>query len=101
MKETEKKQWERARSTEAKIDCRDNVRFILSDETGVLQFKSFDIVNTPQCAEVAVELRKHLVGRPLQEIDMDAIRSVKCPHDNGSCIETAVKIIEENIDFFS
>ena len=100
MKKTERKQRKQIPLAETEMDCKDNVRFILSDETGVLQFKSFDIVNMPQCAEVAVELKKHLIGRPLQQIDMDAIRLVQCPHDNGSCIEAAAKIIEENIDFF-
>jgi len=81
--------------------CKDNVRFTLSDEGGVLKFKSFDIVDTPACAGLAEELRKYLLGRPLPEIDMRIVRSMRCPNDDGLCHDVIARIIEENVDFFS
>jgi hypothetical protein len=96
-----KKRDEKFESSIGEKECRDNVRFSLSDETGVLKFKSFDIVNTPDCAKLAEELREYLLARPLREIDISLVRSMECPHERGHCIEAVAKVIEEHIEFFT
>ena len=83
------------------LECKDNVRFSLSDEKGYLSFKTFDIVSMPDCAELAEELRKYLLGRPLNEIDVDFIRSKECPRNVGMCIKQIAEVIQEHIEFFS
>ena len=66
----------------------------LSDRTGVLRVKAFDIVEAPECRELAESLRQHLLGMPLAEIDTKAIREVPCS-GGGLCGRTVADIIEE------
>ena len=90
---------ERAENDEA-LECKDNVRFSLSDESGYLSFKSFDIINTPECGKLARGLREYLLGRPLNEIDIDFIRSRECPHEKGLCVKQITAVIAEHLEFF-
>ena len=66
------------------MDCRDKVRLSVSDETGVMRVKRFNIVNAPGCREFADRVRELLVGRPLHDIDPDEIRKMPCSGD-GLC----------------
>jgi hypothetical protein len=101
MMAEKKKRDKRSESSVGEKECRDNVRFSLSDETGVLKFKTFDIVNTPDCARLAEELRKYLLARPLREIDVTFVRSMECPQKRGYCIEAVARVLEEHIEFFT
>lgn len=76
-------------------DCRDKVRFALSDSTGTLRFTDFDIVDAPECREVAQKLRGQLLGRPLADLDLDYIRGLSCG-GNGQCIRDIVSVIEDH-----
>lgn len=100
MKEEDGKIQRQACTARGDIDCKDSVRFTLSDEAGFLKFKDFDIVNTPECAKLAEEIRKYLLTRPLREIDINVIRSMQCPNHRGLCIETVARAIEENLELF-
>jgi hypothetical protein len=75
-------------------DCRNRVRFALSDSTGVLRFTDFDIVDAPECREVAKTLKAYLVGRPLAELDLDHIRGLSCG-GNGQCVRDVADEIED------
>jgi hypothetical protein len=74
--------------------------FHLSDENSYLNFKTFDIVNTPECGDLAKELREYLLNRPLNEIDIDFVRSRKCSHKKGFCVRPIAAVIEEHLKFF-
>ena len=75
-------------------DCRNKVRFALSDSTGTLRFTDFGIVDAPECREVAGTLKEYLLGRPLAELDLDHIRRLTCP-GNGQCIRDIANAIED------
>ncbi len=77
-------------------DCRDKVRFVLSDKTGALRFTDFEIVNAPECNGVARTLREYLLGQPLAELDLGYIREMTCT-GNGQCIRDIVSVIEDTL----
>ena len=81
-------------------DCRNKVRFVLSDKTGTLRFTDFDIVNAPECGEVAGPLKEYLLGRPLTGIDLGYIRQLTCP-GNGQCIRDIVDVIENSLSILA
>ena len=74
--------------------CLDKVRFSLSDASGVLRFKSFDIIDAPECQEIAEELRSYLVGRPRSQVDVDYIRNLRCP-GSGLCMVRIAEVVAE------
>ena len=75
-------------------DCEDKVRYSLSDKSGAIRFEKFDIVGAPKCAPVAAALRDLLLGRSLEEIDVEELEKMSCP-GRGECIQAAVNIITE------
>jgi hypothetical protein len=75
-------------------DCRDKVRFSLSDKSGALRFERFDIVDQPECRRTLDDLRAILLGRPLLEIDLAEIKRISCPHGDH-CMRAVSEIIEE------
>ena len=74
--------------------CLDKVRFSLSDASGDLRFKSFDIIDAPECRQIAEGLRDYLVGRPLSEVDVDHIRHLSCP-GSGLCMVRIAEVVAE------
>jgi hypothetical protein len=76
------------------VDCRDRVRLSVSDETGVMRVKRFNIAGAPECGEFADRLREMLLGRPLHDIDPDEIRGMSCRGD-GLCGRAVADIIVE------
>jgi len=74
--------------------CLDKLQFTLSDESGVLRFKSFDIADAPECWQIAKTLRQYLVGRALDDVDVDYIRSLSCS-GSGVCIEKIATVVAE------
>jgi len=80
-------------------ECYDKIRFSLSDERGVLRFERFEIVDAPECWEVEQEVRSHLVGRPLTDVDLTYLRSLTCNGD-GACTRAVVQVIEEHQQMF-
>ena len=66
----------------------------LSDESGVLRFKSFDIADAPDCWKMAKTLRHYLVGRALSDVDVNYIRNLSCSGD-GVCIERVADVVAE------
>ncbi|MBW2264228.1 MAG: hypothetical protein JRG91_19865 [Deltaproteobacteria bacterium] len=81
-------------------ECVDRIRFVLSDRTGVLRVEDFDIVDAPQCSALAEALKTHLVGRPVAEIDLDHIRSLRCSGD-AACMRAIVDAIVEYHEMFA
>ena len=81
-------------------ECTDRMRFALSDKTGVLRVVEFDIVDVPQCGEFAGVLKQYLIGRPLAELDLDYIRSLRCRGD-GQCMSAIVDAIAEYHEMFA
>ena len=80
-------------------ECYDKIRFSLSDESGVLRFERFEIVDAPECCEVERKLRSHLVGRALAEVNLTYLRSLTCDGD-GACMRAVVQVIEEHQQMF-
>jgi hypothetical protein len=82
------------------MDCADRVRFSLSDKSGILRFEEFEIVGSPVCAHVAEELKQLLLGQPLDEIDMDRVKSITCP-GGGECVRTVIDVVEDTLETFA
>ncbi len=79
--------------------CRNRVRCVLSDKTGVLRFKSFDIVDAPECRETAATLRHYLVGRALAETDTGYIRELGRV-TRPLCARVVAQLVEESQQTF-
>ena len=79
--------------------CYDKIRFTLNDSSGVLRFESFDIVDSPECTDIARTLREYLVGRPLAEVDLEYISGLWC-WGNAECMKTVVQVIQEHRELF-
>ena len=80
-------------------ECYDNVRLWLSKESGAMRFKSFDIVDAPECDALAKQLQEYLVGRRLADVDLQYVQSIKC-QGNGACMRAVVDIVHEYQDMF-
>ena len=80
-------------------ECYDNVRLWLSKENGAWHFKSFDIVDAPECNAVAEQLRDYLLDRRLADVDLQYLQSIKC-QGNGACMRAVIDIIHEYQDMF-
>jgi hypothetical protein len=76
-------------------DCYNKVRYSINDESGVLRFKEFDIVDPPDCHDFVEVLRRYLVGRPLADVDLNYLRELKCK-GNAECMRTAIRVVEES-----
>jgi hypothetical protein len=81
------------------LDCANKVRFSLSDETGVLRFTSFDIVDVGGFCEIVETLQEYLVSRPLADVDVDYLRKLTCT-GNGECLHTVIQMVEEYQQLF-
>ena len=88
-------------------ECQDRIRFTLSNETGVQRFKDFELIDDSECGEMGKLLREYLVGRPLAKVDLDYLRSLKCPYmrslecqENGGCVLAVIDVIREYQDLF-
>ena len=75
-------------------DCYDNIRFALSDRSGRMCFESFDIIDVPECQDVAARLREYLVHRPLAQVDVKRIRSMQCAAF-PACISDVARAVDE------
>ena len=80
-------------------ECYDKIRFSLSDESGVLRFETFAIMDVPECRDMEREFRAYLVGRPLSEADLGHLRSLTCDGD-GICTRAVIRAIEEQQQLF-
>ncbi len=80
-------------------ECYDSIRFSLSDLSGRMRFESFDIVEMPECQDVAARLRDYLVRRPLRQVDGQRIRSMECPGD-CTCVREVARGVREQQRLF-
>ena len=80
--------------------CRDRIRFRLSDDSGALRFEAFAIVNATECGDMERTLREYLVGRKLVDVDLAYLRSLKCPL-NGACLFAMLEVVEQHQRLFS
>ena len=76
------------------IDCYGNIRFALSDRGGRMCFESFDIIDVPECQNVAARLRDYLVHRPLAQVDVRQIRSMRHAA-TAMCIPDVARAVDE------
>ena len=76
------------------MDCRDKIRLSVSDETGVMRIKRFNIIDAPECREFADRLQSLLLGKPLDDINVNEIREMPCTGD-GLCGRAVADIVEE------
>lgn len=83
----------------ARKQCYDSIRFSLSDLSGQMRFEMFDIVDVPECQDVAARLRKYLVRRPLAQVDVQRIRSIECD-DNCTCLAEVARVVRQQQRLF-
>jgi len=77
-------------------DCRNKIRYSLSDASGVLRFTAFNIVDALECGDTPEMLRKYLVGRPLADVDVDYIRGLGC---KGDVLKDIYKELKVHVPF--
>ena len=75
-------------------DCRDQVRYCLSDRTGELRFEAFEIVVAPECPHVEEVVRELLLGSPLAHVDVGEIRETSCRHCEQYILAVADTVAE-------
>ena len=80
-------------------ECYDSIRFSLSDLSGQMRFESFDVVDTPDCEDVAASLREYLVRRPLAEVNVERIRSMECD-GRCTCLGEVARVVREQQRLF-
>jgi len=82
-------------------EYRKRVRLTLSDDSGDLKFKAFDIVDAPECRGAAEALQRRLLDRPLAGIDPREIARIRSTGD-AQCLRAAADVIAEfQADFTS
>ena len=74
--------------------CYDNIRFALSDGGGRMRFESFDIIDVPECHDVAARLREYLVHRPLAQVDVERIQAMQRAA-TATCIPDVARAVDE------
>jgi len=80
-------------------ECDERIRFSLSDESGVLCFETFAIMDAPECRDLEQNLRAYLLGRPLSKADLGYLRGLTC-HGDGVCMRAVIRAIEEHQQLF-
>lgn len=80
-------------------DCYNKIRCSLSDESGDLCFKNFEIVGAPECSDIQERLRTYLVGRPLAAVDLTYLQGLKCP-GSGECMGAVIRVVREQQGWF-
>jgi hypothetical protein len=80
-------------------DCRDKLRFRLSDDSGVLRFVKFEIADAPTCREMEEMLREYLVGRALVDVDLEYLRNLACT-GNGECMQAVIGEVQRHQRLF-
>jgi|GEM_PF-2061141 len=55
------------------LDLHDILRLVMSDETGILRFVEFDIVNPLKCKDAVEPLRDYLTGRAVADVDLGVL----------------------------
>jgi len=80
-------------------DCYDRIRFSLSDLSGRMRFESFDVVDMPECEDVATSLREYMVRRPLAGVDIERIRSMDCD-GRCTCVGEVARVVREQQRLF-
>ena len=80
-------------------DCYDRLRFRLNDDSGVLRFMEFEILNPTRCRDVEETLREYLVGRALADVDLDYLRELTCT-GSGECMQTVIHEVQKHQHLF-
>ena len=82
-------------------ECHDRLRFRLSDDSGVLRFEEFAIVDGPDCGDMQRALREYLVGRSLAHVDLDYLRGLNCSGDGECLLGAVIREVEKCQHLFS
>ena len=73
--------------------CHDEIRFAITDKEGALRFTKFEIADEESCNGVENALQSYLLNRPLDDIDIDAIRhALSGGHED--CVQAIADIIK-------
>ena len=81
-------------------ECRDRIRYSLSDVSGTLRIESFDIADAPDCQNIADEVRSVILGRPIANIDVAELLRIFCP-GKRLCVCAIVDAIGEEQALFA
>lgn len=81
-------------------ECRNRLRFRLNDDSGVLRFMDFEILNPSRCRDMEKTLREYLVGRALADVDLDYLRMLTCT-GNGECVQAVIREVEKHQALFA
>ena len=74
--------------------CDDRLRFQLSDESGVLRFVEFEIVDASRCRGMEETLREYLLGRALADVDLSYLQKLPCG-GNGDCMHALIREVQK------
>ena len=80
-------------------DCYNKIRYTLSDESGELKFRTFEMPADHHCGVFVDKLKPYLLGRPLSEIETDVIETLSCGRD-GECARTIAAVVREHQEIF-
>ncbi len=80
--------------------CDDRLRFRLGNESGVLRFEEFSIINPLECRGMEHTLREYLVGRSLADVDLDYLRGLRCPAD-GESLRALIATVQKHQQLFA
>ena len=81
-------------------DCRSQLRFRLNDDSGVLRFVEFEILEPSRCGDTESVLREYLLGRALAEVDVEYLRKLTCA-GNGECMQAVIREVEKQQHLFA
>ena len=82
-----------------KRECQERIRCPVSDRLGEMRIENFDIVDAPECEEIADRLRTYLVGQPLADVDLAYIREIgRATHP--LCAEVVSKLVQRGQEKF-
>ena len=81
-------------------DCRNQLRFRLNDDSGVLRFVEFEILEPSRCGATERILREYLLGRALADVDVQYLRKLTCA-GNGECMQAVIREMEKQQRLFT
>lgn len=89
----------RSRGVMNTVECRNHVRYSLSDEDGLLRFRAFEVTDEPDCGDAVNRLREYLLGRPLKDVRVDELKRL----DSGgtcACMGEVIQAVQECQEMF-
>ena len=81
-------------------DSHDRLRLRLNDESGVLRFVEFEILNPSRCRDVEQMLREYVLGRALADVDLGYLCKLSC-NGNDECLRGVIYEVHKYQQLFA